>query len=161
MIARSASRSPLRLCVSLRISTSATRQNIAPPQYVRPHVCVWSRPSSPGLRLALVHVAHHVVPHALRLQVAHHHPRQRLNVGGQSLFHPVLVVGQRGKRRVHQLVRHHPVVIQVGCVMCSPMRMRVNAGQPPMSPQVVPCITPLRSATGTISTRSRATGNRP
>lgn len=46
-IARRASCRPLRFAVARRISTSATRQNIAPPQYVRPHVCVSSSPWSP------------------------------------------------------------------------------------------------------------------
>ncbi len=47
-IPRSASSNPFLFFVCLRISTSATKQNSAPPQYVRPHVCVWSNPASPS-----------------------------------------------------------------------------------------------------------------
>ena len=45
--ARSASCKPFWLWVWRRISTSATRQKSAPPQYVRPQVWVRSRPASP------------------------------------------------------------------------------------------------------------------
>src|SRR5579859_6858993 len=44
----SASSNPFLFFVCLRISTSATKQKSAPPQYVRPQVCVWSSPASPS-----------------------------------------------------------------------------------------------------------------
>src|SRR3569833_4662398 len=50
------------------------------------------QPLIAGLRLALVHIAHHVVPHAARGQLARHHTRQRLHIGRQPLLHPVLFV---------------------------------------------------------------------
>src|SRR5208282_20627 len=47
-IPRSASSNPFLFLVCFRISTSATKQKSAPPQYVLPQVCVWSSPSSPA-----------------------------------------------------------------------------------------------------------------
>src|SRR5580693_1312042 len=47
-IPRSASSNPFLLLVCFRICTSATKPKSAPPQYVRPHVCVWSIPWSPA-----------------------------------------------------------------------------------------------------------------
>ena len=127
---------PLLLPVSRRIATSAIRQNSAPPQYVRPHVCVRSSPWSPVARLSFRHVAHHVPPDIPRLQLAGHHPCNRLNVGGLTLLHPMLIVVQRRKRHVHQFMGHHPVVgkIRSGCVLAN-----ANARESRESAHVAPC----------------------
>ncbi len=56
---------------------------------------------------------HHVSPDLLRLQFPGHDAGKRFNVGRDSLFHPMLIVGQRGERRVHQLVGRDPVIREV------------------------------------------------
>ena len=70
-----------------------------------------ARITGPGL--ALAHAMHHVSPDLLRLQFPGHDAGKRFNVSRDSLFHPMLIVGQRGERRVHQLVGRDPVIREV------------------------------------------------
>ena len=65
-----------------------------------------------GLRQAFRHVAHHRLPDFPRIEVAGLHPRDRLDIDGQSLRKPGVAIRHVGQRGVHHLVHHHPVALQ-------------------------------------------------
>ena len=51
------------------------------------------QPQVVGCGLAFVHVVHHVAPNLLRGQLAGFNACNGLNVGGETLFYPVLIAG--------------------------------------------------------------------
>src|SRR5215831_6215208 len=79
--------------------------------------------ASPGVRVIEALVArlrqtfgetfHQVVPYALRRKIPRLDPGNRLHVGRESFFDPVMLSINRWERQVHHLVGHYPVALEV------------------------------------------------
>ena len=63
-----------------------------------------------GLWLTFRHAVEHVAPDLLCGQLSSLHTRNGLNVGGETFFHPVLIIGQAREPRMDELVGDGPVV---------------------------------------------------
>ena len=63
--------------------------------------------------IALRHVADHVGPDELLIELAGLHAGDGFDVDGSSFFEPVVFFGERGEGGVDELVGHHPVVAQL------------------------------------------------
>src|ERR1700744_1095786 len=61
------------------------------------------------LGFALAHAVEHVAPDLLCWQFTSLHTCDWFDVSGQTFFHPVLIIRQRGKGSVNKLVRDGPV----------------------------------------------------
>jgi hypothetical protein len=120
-IARRASCRPLLLAVR-RISTSATRQNIAPPSMFGP-TYAFHPVHGPSPRLSLGHAGKHTVPHVGCGQLAILRPGDGLQVGRQPFFQPMVFVRKRGDREVEEFVGHGPIGFKISSRDVSPMRV--------------------------------------
>jgi len=61
-----------------------------------------------------MHVAKHVVPGSLRAQTAGPDSRDRLYVGGDPPFDPVVTLRNRWEPEVDHLMRQDPVLFEIG-----------------------------------------------
>ena len=62
-----------------------------------------------GLRLAFGHAVEHVAPDLFCRQFAGLHARNGLDVGRETFFHPVLIIGQRREGHVDELMGDGPI----------------------------------------------------
>ena len=62
-----------------------------------------------GLRQALGHVANQFEPHARSVELTGLYARDRLDIGSDSFFNPMMLVGHGWKSQVHHFVSQHPI----------------------------------------------------
>jgi len=89
-----------------------------------------------GRRIALRHVAHHVPPDFARGQQPVMHAGDRLNIGREAFFDPMMIVLLGRKGRMHHLVRHHPVAVQI--VRCGVLA-DAHAREGRIAAHIAPC----------------------
>src|SRR5579884_654768 len=70
------------------------------------------QPAVVGIRLPLGHILHKLLPDFGWRKLSHLCAGDRLNIGGKSLFDPMMVSFHRRKGEMNHLVRYGPVVPQ-------------------------------------------------
>src|SRR5260370_6681079 len=55
---------------------------------------------------------HQVVPYTLRLEISCLHPRNRLDVGGETLLYPMMLFSNGRKRQIDHFMGHYPVALE-------------------------------------------------
>jgi hypothetical protein len=63
----------------------------------------------PSLREALGHVPNKIRPHLLCFKMSSVNPSDRLNIGSDPLFYPIVLFVYGGKCQVNHFVGQHPV----------------------------------------------------
>ena len=112
-MARSASRTLLALPVRLRISMSANKQKIAPPSKSGPRCECCRAPGRPApATLAAYHLP--AAPHLLSGQSSNLGSGNRLHVGCDSFFDPMMAVLDGWKTEMNHFVGQLPVVVEIG-----------------------------------------------
>jgi len=101
------------ICVCSRMRRSSSRQNIEPPQYVRPQVWVTSKPWSPASGWPCGRPPR---AHARRLarQVCQRGRGRGARDSSPVLAEPDVLLVHIGKRQMEHFVNEHPIIFQIG-----------------------------------------------
>jgi len=92
---------------------------------------------------SLMEVSHQFEPHFRRVHVLRSYARDRLYISCDSLFNPMVVVGNGRKSEMHHFMSQHPVGAEI---LGGRVAADVNGYESALSPKVRPLRTPFPSA---------------